>query len=191
MTDIYRAVSNVVTGPRPRREQPWVQATPSIMRDICRAVSNVVTGPLPTISIKRPGNPIYELLYEFKLHCHLLGNLSIRSSPFWQQWFQISSNSKPDICLWKITNSLAILRLRKPLKTSTRLAGHGIWTRDLPNASLLRYHGATSLGYSDLTITNLYIYKRRYWLTDWLTDWQTDDHRRAKTTGAKNVKFGM
>ena len=52
------------------------------------AVSNVVTGPLPTIWIKRPGNPIYELLYEFKIHCHLLGNLSIRSSPFWQQWFQ-------------------------------------------------------------------------------------------------------
>ena len=40
------------------------------------AVSNIVTGPLPTISIMRPDNPIYELLYEFKLHCHLLGNLS-------------------------------------------------------------------------------------------------------------------
>ena len=40
------------------------------------AVSNVVTGPLPTISIMRPGNPIYELRYEFKLHCHLLWNLS-------------------------------------------------------------------------------------------------------------------
>ena len=46
----------------------------------------------------------------------------------------------------KITKSLAIFRLRKPLKTSTRLVGHGIWTRDLPNASLVRYHGATSLG---------------------------------------------
>ena len=32
------------------------------------AVSNVVAGPLPTISIMKPGNPIYELLYEFKLH---------------------------------------------------------------------------------------------------------------------------
>ena len=40
------------------------------------AVSNVVTGTLPTISVMRPGNPTYELLYEFKLHCHLLGNLS-------------------------------------------------------------------------------------------------------------------
>ena len=59
---------------------------------------------------------------------------------------------QPDICLWKITNSLAILRLRKPLKTSTRLAGHGIWTRDLPNASLVRYHGATSLGKEDFIL---------------------------------------
>ena len=31
-------------------------------------------------------------------------------------------------------------------KTSVRLVGTGIWTRDLPNASLVRYHGATSLG---------------------------------------------
>ena len=30
-------------------------------------------------------------------------------------------------------------------KNPVRLAGHGIWTRDLPNASLVRYHGATSL----------------------------------------------
>ena len=31
-------------------------------------------------------------------------------------------------------------------KTSVRLFGTGIRTRDLPNASLVRYHGATSLG---------------------------------------------
>ena len=31
-------------------------------------------------------------------------------------------------------------------KTPVRLVGTGIWTRDLPNASLVRYHGATSLG---------------------------------------------
>ena len=30
-------------------------------------------------------------------------------------------------------------------KTSVRLVGTGIWTRDLPNASLVRYHGASSL----------------------------------------------
>ena len=31
-------------------------------------------------------------------------------------------------------------------KTSVRLVGTGIWTWDLPNASLVRYHGATLLG---------------------------------------------
>ena len=35
-------------------------------------------------------------------------------------------------------------------KTSVRLVGTGIWTRDLPNASLVRYHGATPLGSKDL-----------------------------------------
>ena len=31
-------------------------------------------------------------------------------------------------------------------KIPVRLVGTAIWTRDLPNASLVRYHGATSLG---------------------------------------------
>ena len=31
-------------------------------------------------------------------------------------------------------------------KTTVRLVSTGIWTQDLPNASLVRYHGATSLG---------------------------------------------
>ena len=31
-------------------------------------------------------------------------------------------------------------------KTPVKLVGTGIPTRDLPNASLVRYHGATSLG---------------------------------------------
>ena len=31
-------------------------------------------------------------------------------------------------------------------KTTVKLVGTGIRTRDLPNASLVRYHGATSLG---------------------------------------------
>ena len=77
-----------------RHEQPWIQATPSIMRDINWAMSRAVFGPCPTWTIMRSGNPICELLYEFTLHCHLLGNISIRSSPFSQQWFQISRNSK-------------------------------------------------------------------------------------------------
>ena len=35
-------------------------------------------------------------------------------------------------------------------KTPVRLVGTGIRIRDLPNASLVRYHGATSLGGSFL-----------------------------------------
>ena len=46
----------------------------------------------------------------------------------------------------KITNYLAILRLRKPPKTSTGLAGHAISSQDLRNASIMRYHRVTSLG---------------------------------------------
>ena len=39
--------------------------------------------------------------------------------------------------------------LRKTTKkTPVRLVGTGIRTRDLPNASLVRYHGVTSLGIS-------------------------------------------
>ena len=33
-------------------------------------------------------------------------------------------------------------------KTPVRLVGTGIRTRDLPNASLVHYHGATSLGHN-------------------------------------------
>ena len=73
MADIYRAVSNVVTGPRPRREQPWVQATPIcherhlLGRVQCSHRATAVSN--PTRSIMRSGNPICELLYEFTLHC--------------------------------------------------------------------------------------------------------------------------
>ena len=45
----------------------------------------VVSGQRPTWTIMRSGNPMHELLCEFTLHCLLLRNLSIRSSPFWQQ----------------------------------------------------------------------------------------------------------
>ena len=31
-------------------------------------------------------------------------------------------------------------------KTPDRLVGTGIWTKYLPNASLVRYHGASSFG---------------------------------------------
>ena len=36
--------------------------------------------------------------------------------------------------------------LRKTMEKPVKLVGTGIWTRGLPNASLVRYHGATSLG---------------------------------------------
>ena len=40
--------------------------------------------------------------------------------------------------------------LRKTTENPVRLVGTGIRTRDLPNASLVRYHGATSLGIEGL-----------------------------------------
>ena len=40
-------------------------------------------------------------------------------------------------------------------KTSVRLVGTGIRTRDLPNANLVRYHGATSLGYFIIVYTTV------------------------------------
>ena len=47
--------------------------------------------------------------------------------------------------------------LRKTTKkTPVRLAGTGIWTRDLPNANLVRYHGATSLGAVNLVLYLIY-----------------------------------
>ena len=42
-------------------------------------------------------------------------------------------------------------------KTSVRLAGTGIWTRDLPNANLVRYQGATSLGAASYNKANINI----------------------------------
>ena len=44
-------------------------------------------------------------------------------------------------------------------KTSVRLVGTGIWTRDLSNESLVRYHGATSLSniyYCEIAFTSCY-----------------------------------
>ena len=44
-------------------------------------------------------------------------------------------------------------------KTPVRLVGTGIRTRDLPNASLVRYHGATSLGDHKILTINMKILK--------------------------------
>ena len=69
------AVNNHDTG----QSHLWAVAyeTSQPMVDINRAVSKVVFRPRPTWTIMRSGNPVYEVLYEFRLHCHLLGNLSI------------------------------------------------------------------------------------------------------------------
>ena len=48
----------------------------------------------------------------------------------------------------------------KPRKPPVRLVGTGIRTRDLPNASLVRYHGATSLGINKL-LNHIIIYVQR------------------------------
>ena len=50
----------------------------------------------------------------------------------------------------KIQPSICLDDWGKPQKTPVRLVGTGIRTWDLPNASLLRYHGATSLGRQEL-----------------------------------------
>ena len=44
----------------------------------------------------------------------------------------------------KIQTSICFDDWGKPRKTLVRLFGTGIWTRDLPNASLVHSHGATS-----------------------------------------------
>ena len=49
------------------------------------------------------------------------------------------------IVVMKIQPSICLDDEENHEKRSVRLVGTGIWTRDLPNASLVRYHGATSL----------------------------------------------
>ena len=93
MVDIYQAVSKYSSG-HVRRKQPRDQTTPSNTADSYRVVSKVVSRPRPTWTTMRSGNPIYELLYEFRLHCYLLGILYSINPPFWEQWFQISRNIK-------------------------------------------------------------------------------------------------
>ena len=55
------------------------------------------------------------------------------------------------IVVIKIQHSICLDDWGKPRK-NPRLVGTGIRTRDLPNASLVRYHGATSLGNISIVI---------------------------------------
>ena len=50
------------------------------------------------------------------------------------------------IVVMKSNPAFALMIEENHEKTSVRLVGTGIWTRDLPNVSLVRYHRATSLG---------------------------------------------
>ena len=62
------------------------------------------------------------------------------------------------IVVMKIQPSICLDDWGKSRKTSVRLVGTKIWTRDLPNASLLRYHGTTSLGFN-IIISTSYVFK--------------------------------
>ena len=61
------------------------------------------------------------------------------------------------IVVMKIQPAFVLMIEENHEKTSVRLVGTGIWTQDLPNASLVRYHGATSLGYCVLYLHICYI----------------------------------
>ena len=56
------------------------------------------------------------------------------------------------IVVMRIQPSICLDNLGKPRKNSVKLVGTGIWTRDLPNASFVHYHGATSLGILDSSV---------------------------------------
>ena len=56
------------------------------------------------------------------------------------------NNGKMDHGNENPTQHLPLMIEENHKKTLVRLVGTGIWTQDLPNASLVRYHRATSLG---------------------------------------------
>ena len=51
--------------------------------------------------------------------------------------------------------------------TPVRLVDTGIRTRDLPNASLVRYHEATSLGFVIFLIIIMIVLMMNYDITEW------------------------
>ena len=128
MVDIYRATASnsLKNNVEPRREQPWHQATPPLSK--CMSSNFTVTCWGTSQIVHHFDNNGFRFRETL--------NYIIRSG-IWGPSRHL---------LLKITNSFTTLRLRKPLKTSTMLVGHGIWTRILPNASHVHYHGATSLG---------------------------------------------
>ena len=77
---------------------------------------------------------------------HLLKFTDFNFYDIWIWWIMVKR-----IVVMKIQPSICLDDWGKPRKTPVRLVGTGIRTRDLPNASLVRYHGATSLGRMDLS----------------------------------------
>ena len=53
------------------------------------------------------------------------------------------------IVVMKIQPAFALMIEENHEKTPVRMVGTGVWTRVLLNASLVRYYGATSLGYKN------------------------------------------
>ena len=58
--------------------------------------------------------------------------------------------------------------------TTVSLVGTGIRTRDLPNASLVRYHGATSLGKKLMIVTFCNINFKLYFDVSWVLEMEMD-----------------
>ena len=90
MADIYWTVSNVDTGPRPRCEQPWAQATPNYHE---RHLSVRVQ------CSHRATNDINHETRQPHLWATVWVHITLPSvgelkSPFWQQWFQFTRNIK-------------------------------------------------------------------------------------------------
>ena len=74
---------------------------------------------------------------------------------------------------------------RTTKKNPARLVGTGIRTRDLPNASLVRYHGATSLG--DLVLYQFEAYINTRVCGAWARICKTI-RRKQIQCGADNIK---
>ena len=111
MEDVNRALSKVVFGSRPTWTSMWLSNPICLGRYLSGRVQCSHWATSATWTTMRSGNPIYherhllgrvqcshlapsdETNHEIR-QLHLYEFLSIRSSPFWQQWFQITRNSK-------------------------------------------------------------------------------------------------
>ena len=108
MRDICWAVSNVVTGPHPRRGQSWVQETPSIMSDICRAMSNVSPGHVRTWTIMSSGNSAYHERYlSGRIQCSHWATYRCDTKIF--DWRRFKQMYFPSLSHWRAGRNLKLL----------------------------------------------------------------------------------